>query len=71
MPFLTVKAMEGEADLERLLQALRRRQVSIRSMEARREGDRLVARVEVEEGLSARAALWLKRLPDVEEVVDG
>ena len=31
----------------------------------------MVARVEVEEGLSARAALWLRRLPDVEEVVHG
>ena len=60
----------GEAALERLLQALRRRQVRVDRLEAVwAEGG--VLRVVLETSEAERAARWIGRLCDVEEVTHG
>jgi DNA-binding GntR family transcriptional regulator len=58
---------DEEMSLERLLQMLRRRQVRVARVEAVREGKVLWVRLEVE-GDAVRAAGWLARLCDMEEV---
>ncbi len=67
MPRLEVRMAAAELSLERLLQMLRRRQVRLERVEAVREGEVLRVSLEVE-GDAARAAGWLGKLCDVEEV---